>query len=172
MEERKSFLVKHFGLRGIAIFEALKGVLVLLIGVWALTLMHKDMESVAARLLEALHVNPEGHLSRGVIHFAGHLTDKGLWIFILFVVVYSTIRFIEATGLWLEREWAEWFALLSGSMYIPVEIYRLVRRPDWIHWTILGVNVVIVLYLLWLRIEMHRIRKHRQELQETPPDLT
>jgi len=171
MEERKSFLVRHFGLRGIAVFEALKGVLALLIGIWVLTLMHKDMEAVAARMLDALHLNPGGHFSGRVIHFAERLTDRNLWIFIFGVIVYALIRFVEAAGLWLEKEWAEWFALLSGSMYLPWEIYEIARRPNWLRWTIFGINVVIVLYLLWLRIEMHRIRKHRR-LQQSPPDPT
>lgn len=172
MEENKSFLVRHFGLRGIAIFEASKGLLALFIGVWVLTLMHKDMEAMAARMLDALHLNPEGHFSRRVLHFAERLTDRNLWIFIFGVLVYAIIRFVESAGLWLEKEWAEWFALLSGSMYLPWEIYELARRQNWLRWTIFGINVVIVLYLLWLRVEMHRIRKHQRMLLKTPSGST
>jgi uncharacterized membrane protein (DUF2068 family) len=87
-----------------------------------------------------------------------------VWLVFFGVLVYAAIRFIEATGLWLEREWAEWFALLSGSMYLPWEIYELARRATAIKWIIFTINVIIVLYLLWLRIEMHKARK-RAKLQ-------
>ena len=167
MESRKSFLVRHLGLRGIAVFEAFKGLLALLIGIWVLTLMHKDMEEVAARILDALHINPEGHFSHRIMRFAERLTDRNLWIFVFGILVYTTIRFIEAVGLWLEKEWAEWFALLSSSMYVPWEVYELARHQSWMRWVVFGVNLLIVLYLLWLRIEMHRIRKQARALNET-----
>jgi uncharacterized membrane protein (DUF2068 family) len=73
--------------------------------------------------------------------------------------MYTTVRFVEATGLWLEREWAEWFALLSSAMYMPWEIYELARRETLIRWIVFSVNVVIVVYLLWLRIMIHQERK-------------
>ncbi|MCZ7627423.1 MAG: DUF2127 domain-containing protein [Candidatus Methylomirabilis sp.] len=38
---------------------------------------------------------------------------------------YASVRFVEAYGLWLERRWAEWFAAVSGGIYIPFEIYEL-----------------------------------------------
>jgi uncharacterized membrane protein (DUF2068 family) len=69
------------------------------------------------------------------------------------------IRFAEAIGLWLERVWAEWFAIISGSMYLPWEIYELARRQTWIRWTVLGINLLIVVYLIWLRIESHKARQ-------------
>ena len=165
MESRKSFLVRHLGLRGIAVFEAFKGLLALLIGIWVLTLMHKDMEEVAARILDALHINPEGHFSHRIMRFAERLTDRNLWIFVFGILVYTTIRFIETVGLWLEKEWAEWFALLSGSMYLPWEIYELARHPTWFRWVVFAINLLMVLYLLWLRLEMHRIRKQARALE-------
>ncbi len=43
-------------------------------------------------------------------------------------MVYSGARSVEAYGLWFERRWAEWFALISGAIYLPVEIYELRRH--------------------------------------------
>ena len=62
-------------------------------------------------------------------------------------------------GLWLEKTWAEWFALISGSLYLPWEIYELARRQTWVRWAVLGINVVIVIYLAWLRYEMHKMKR-------------
>lgn len=172
MSERSSFLVRHFGLRGIAVFEAAKGVLALGVALWMFTLMHKDKVGMAERLLDALHISPDRHFYQRALHFAEHITDRNLWIFIFGILVYTTIRFFEAAGLWLEREWAEWFALLSSALYLPWEIYELQRHQNWIRWSILGVNVVIVLYLGWLRMEMHRVRRQAREIasSEIPAD--
>jgi len=67
-------------------------------------------------------------------------------------IAYSTARFIEAYGLWRERRWAEWFAVVAGGLYIPIELYELVRRVTWIRFGLLAINVAIVVYLarvLW-----------------------
>lgn len=167
MDERKSFLIRHFGLRGVAIFEAGKGVLALVLGFILLAIRHGDMETIAQRVLRLLHISPDRRFYREILQEAGKVTPHGIWLFVFGVVVYGAIRFVEAGGLWLEREWAEWFALLSGSMYLPWEIYELVRRQNALKWIIFAVNVIIVLYLLWLRIEMHRMRK-REKLKSPP----
>jgi len=51
----KGFFVRHFGLRGVSLFEAGKGALAVLAGIWVLTLRHKDMREVAEGLLVILH---------------------------------------------------------------------------------------------------------------------
>jgi uncharacterized membrane protein (DUF2068 family) len=68
-------------------------------------------------------------------------------------MVYAIVRFAEAYGLWNDREWAEWFALLSGAMYLPWEMYSLMRHPLPVKWAILLANLAIVLYMLFLRVQ-------------------
>ncbi len=82
-------------------------------------------------------------------------------------MIYAIVRFVEATGLWLEKEWAEWFALLSGAMYMPWEIYEIIRHSDdKIRWTIFIFNILIVLYLLWL-LNMTYGHRRRAKLQQS-----
>jgi uncharacterized membrane protein (DUF2068 family) len=64
------------------------------------------------------------------------------------------VRFTEAYGLWHAREWAEWFALLSGTLYLPWEIVAIVHHSDWFRWGILIINVMIILYMAELRFEV------------------
>ena len=168
MDDRKNFLVTHLGLRGIAIFEAAKGMLALLLGIGLLSVRHKDLEQIASHILNFLHVNPDRRLHHEVIQAAGRVTSHGIWLFVFGIVVYALIRFAEAVGLWLERVWAEWFAIISGSLYLPWEIYELVRRQTWIRWLVLTINVVIVIYLVWIRIEMHKARQRSAGGQPAP----
>lgn len=170
MDDRKNFIIRHFGLRGVASFEAGKGALALVVGGMLLTMRHRDMEGVARRILGFLHISPDRRFYYDTIHAAEKVTPHGIWLFVFGVVMYAIVRFIEARGLWLEREWAEWFALLSGSMYLPWEVYELVHRQNALKWIIFGLNLLIVIYLLWLRIEIHRERK-RATLQAPPKNL-
>ena len=149
--------------------EAVKGLLALAAGFALLALRHKDMEHVARHILRTMHLNPDRRLFHELVEAAGKATPHGVWLVVFGVVAYAIIRFAEATGLWLEREWAEWFALISGSIYLPWEIYELARQQTWIRWVILAVNILIVLYLLWLRIEMNKSRKRRRMQASTQP---
>jgi uncharacterized membrane protein (DUF2068 family) len=162
----KGFFVRNFGLRGIAIFEALKGVAALAIAIWVLTLIHKDMVRVAERMLEALHIGLDRHFAQRILRAAGRITDKNLWMFISVIVVYTAVRFTEAAGLWLEKEWAEWFALLSGALYMPYEIFELLRHATALKWGIFGTNVIIVLYMAWLLNDSRKRKRLAEERVE------
>ena len=67
----------------------------------------------------------------------------------LSALLYSVVRFVEAYGLWLQKQWAEWFAVLTGGMYIPVELFEMIRKTTWPRVTVLSVNVGIVSYLAY-----------------------
>jgi uncharacterized membrane protein (DUF2068 family) len=67
--------------------------------------------------------------------------------------MYSVVRMIEAVGLWMNQKWAEWFAILTGGMYIPVEIYEVAQRASWPRVTVLLINVGVVAYLLFVLIK-------------------
>jgi uncharacterized membrane protein (DUF2068 family) len=140
-------------LRGVAVFEATKGILVLLLGLGLLRLVHKNLDEFAEQLIRFLHASPGGRLSNLFVTAADKTTDKGLWALAAAAMIYSLVRFAEAYGLWHAREWAEWFALLSGAMYLPWEAYSLLRHPHPIKWVVLLANVAIVVYMLVLRIQ-------------------
>ncbi|OLC92083.1 MAG: hypothetical protein AUH86_19685 [Acidobacteria bacterium 13_1_40CM_4_58_4] len=71
-------------------------------------------------------------------------------------LVYSAVRFTEAYGLWHQREWAQWFALLSGSLYLPGELYSLLHYSSPLKWMILAINIGIVPLMLLLRVSAER----------------
>jgi uncharacterized membrane protein (DUF2068 family) len=144
------------GLRAVAMFEAAKAVLILLLGFGLLTLVHKNLEDIADRLTEILRINPEGKLSNLFLNLANHATDKTLWVLAMGALVDAAVRSIEAFGLWREREWAQWFALLSTALYLPGEMYSLLHHQSWLKWGVLITNAAIVLYMLILRAKAVR----------------
>jgi uncharacterized membrane protein (DUF2068 family) len=144
---------KIVALRTVAVFEAAKGLLVLLLGLGLLRLVHKNLDEFAEQLIRFLHASPGGQLSNLFVTTASRTTDKSLWALSAAAAVYALVRFAEAYGLWYDREWAEWFAMLSGAMYLPWEAYSLLRHPHAIKWVILTANIAIVLYMLVLRVQ-------------------
>lgn len=164
MEKRPTgFFVRHFGLRGVALFEAFKGGVAVVVTIWVLTLRHKDMKEVAENLMQGLHrvlhINPDRHFFQLIMRGVGGVTPKGLRIVASLILLYAVIRFVEAAGLWLEKEWAEWFALISGAVYTPYLIYELARHPSAFKWWALALNLVVVVYLAWLLIDSYKQKR-------------
>src|SRR5947209_6640746 len=157
---------EKIGLRTIAIFEAIKGALVLAVGFGVWHYRHRDIDDFVDRVIAFFHLNPEGHLSNIFSKAAAHMTEKTLVFVAIGAVVYSAIRFAEAYGLWRARAWAEWFALISGTIYIPLEIHALLHHPNPLKWAILLINIAIVLYMAKLRTDAVRARKRRLGLAE------
>jgi uncharacterized membrane protein (DUF2068 family) len=139
------------GLRTIATLEAAKGIGVVLL-LLILFVVHKHAEDMVEDLLYHLHIDPDRKAAQAVLHAADRLTDMRLWTIAAAAITYSSVRFIEAWGLWHRRVWAEWFALLSGAMYLPWEVLKVAEHATWLHISILAINVLIILYMLYVRI--------------------
>lgn len=145
------------GLRTVAGFEAAKGAVVLALGVTILAL-HSHVQDLAESLLYHLHIDFDRRLGHMMLNAASTLSDARWWTIGIAVGTYSSVRFIEAWGLWNRRVWAEWFALLSGTLYLPWELLKLVERVDWDRVAVLVINLSIVLYMLSIRIRECRGR--------------
>jgi uncharacterized membrane protein (DUF2068 family) len=141
------------GLRTVASIEFIKGLLVLAASFGFIEIIRKniDVEDAAQNLLYFLHIDPDRRLSQAFIDAAGRMMDANVATVLAIALVYSSLRFIEAYGLWRARVWAEWLAIVSGAVYLPFELYNLIRRPTLAHWVILLVNIVVVLYIAWVR---------------------
>jgi uncharacterized membrane protein (DUF2068 family) len=145
-------------LRAVATFELAKGLAVLLAAVGALSLVHRDAWDVASSLLHLLHIGRHHHYVDVFMKLADGVTDEKLWLVAGGCVVYSTVRFVEGYGLWHARAWAEWFAAAAGAVYVPFEVYELIRKLTLIRIGILLVNLAIIFYMLYLRWEEHVVK--------------
>ena len=148
------------GIRVIAVFEALKGLLVLIAGLGLLTLVHHDLQAAAERLVRHSHLNPAHHYPRIFIEAASHMNDSRLRLrsMAALAFLYAVVRLIEAYGLWHMRVWAEWFAIIAGSLFLPVEAYEMFRRATWTRGAVLSINLFIVAYLVYVLLANRRER--------------
>ncbi len=135
------------GVRTIAIIEAAKGLLVLLVGFGAMSLVHRDVERFAVGLVRHAHLNPASRYPHIFIEAAAKATDPRLWMLALAAFLYAAVRLIEAYGLWYRRQWAEVFAVVTGALYLPVEIYELIERVTAVRIAVFAVNGLIVAFL-------------------------
>jgi uncharacterized membrane protein (DUF2068 family) len=144
------------GLHVVAVFEGIKGLLVLLVGFELLSFIHKDIHQAALRLVEHFHLNPASHYPRIFLDLSEQVTNMKLWGLAIAAAMYFVVRMIEAAGLWLKKPWAEWFAVLTGGMYIPIEIFEVIHSVTWPKVTVLLVNIIVVSYLLFVMISDDR----------------
>jgi len=148
------------GLRAIATLEALKGIAVILLAI-TLVFIHKRVEDYMEALLFHLHVDVERRVGHALMNAASKVSEARLLTLLLAAASYSAVRFVEAWGLWNRRVWAEWFALLSGSLYLPWEILGIIEKASWERIGVLVVNVAIILYMLMIRVrESSLFRKY------------
>jgi uncharacterized membrane protein (DUF2068 family) len=131
-------------IRTVAFFEATKGLLAFAAALGLLGLMHHDVGQLAERLVDHLHLNPASRYPSVVLAAAANLHDSRLLMIALGAIAYGAIRLLEAGGLWWQKAWAEWLAVVSGAIYVPAEIYEFVRRPSLLGGLLFLVNVAIV----------------------------
>ena len=137
------------GLRVVALFEGAKGGLVLITGLGFLAFIHRDLHNAAEEVVRHFHLNPAHHYPRIFLDAAARVNDTRLWLLALSAFLYAVVRFIEAFGLWHRKRWAAWFGVLSGGIYIPVELFEVAHGLSWAKLTILTVNLAIVAYLAY-----------------------
>jgi len=132
------------GLKSIAIVEALKGTVVLLAAAGAISLVHESAQVIADDIVRHFHLNPASHYPRIFLDAVKSLNSSKLWLLAIGAFFYSGIRFIEAYGLWHERAWAEWFGVISGAIYLPVEVYELFLGFSVVKLALLATNLLVV----------------------------
>lgn len=146
------------GLKTVAVFEAAKGLLVLAGGLGLLDLIHHNLEKVGQQLLTQIGVNPRGEYPKIFLHFLSEINDTNIRMLAFLAFAYSVLRFTEAYGLWRSENWAKWLGIVSGGVYLPLELYEMAKHFTFIKLAITVVNIVIVVYLVKVKISDSRSR--------------
>lgn len=135
------------GLKLIAILEALKGLLSFAVALGLHLLAGKDLQKWAESLVLHAHLNPAHHLPGVFIEAMGRFPQGNVQWLMLGALAYTTIRWVEAYGLWKGLRWTEWLALIGCVIYVPFEVYGLIHHPGIIGAVILIVNLMIIAYI-------------------------
>ena len=146
---------RDWGLLAIAIFKLVKGVLLLIVGIGALSLIHKDVAETVARWVDLIRVDPNNQHVHGLLTKLGVVNARRLEEISAGTFFYSALLLTEGTGLLLRKRWAEYFTIIVTASFIPMELYELVKRITFTRTCLLVVNLVIVWYLV------NNLRRHR-----------
>jgi uncharacterized membrane protein (DUF2068 family) len=148
-------------LRSIALFEAAKGLLALAAACGIISLRHTDLHAAADAFLLRHGINPERHYPRLFIESVAKATNHHVGEIAAVAFVYALMRLVEGYGLWRGKHWAEWFAVISAGLYLPLEFQHLAHHSTLLNASVIFFNLVIVLYLVRLLIRQQAERHAR-----------
>ena len=88
------------------------------------------------------------------------LPPKRIEQFAVGMFAYAALFIAEGVGLVMRRVWAEYLTIVATVSFIPFEIYEIVKRMTPVRVGILAINIAIVGYLVWRRVESRRHEGH------------
>ena len=138
----------RIGLALIALFKLIKGVVLLLVGAGLFRLVDPEIAPFLAPVVDLLHLHGHSRLIHSLLLKAGVFSSQTLFLMAYASLLYSVFLLIEGCGLWLEASWAGYMAVISTSIFLPVEFYEVLKQISVMHVTILLLNVAILGYLV------------------------
>lgn len=160
------------GLRSIALFEAVKGLLAIAAACGLISLRHTDLHVATDAFLLRHGIDPERHYTRLFIESVAKVTNHHVGQIAALAFVYALIRLVEGYGLWQGKHWAEWFAVISAGIYLPLEFQHFAHHATPVNACVILFNILVILYLARL-LNQQRAQRHAasrgNSKKEKPP---
>ncbi|KOQ64191.1 DUF2127 domain-containing protein [Stenotrophomonas maltophilia] len=135
---------RHPVLHVIALLEASKAVLALLAATGLEVLGPQPLRDGVNALIRRFSLDPDHGTLPSLLNMinpdAVHLAAAAM-------IGYGLLHLVEAWGLWRARAWASWLGCLTAALYLPFDVFAIVRHPGWPSWTILAINLLVVYVL-------------------------
>lgn len=148
-ERKKASSPSHrVGVLLIGAFKLLKGLLLLVIGFGALSLIHENVVSEVTHWANVLGVDPDNHFVHKLIQKLWTVDEKKLVEISAGTFFYATVMLTEGVGLLQRKRWAEYFTIFATASFIPLEVYELVKHFSVTKIAVVLVNGLIVWYLI------------------------
>ena len=116
----------------------------------ALHMVHQNLGDFVMHVTDRLPIDPEGRFVSFLMDKADLIGSHQLRQFGLATFAYAAVCLVEATGLLLEKSWAEYFTVSLTALGLPWETFELLRRFTLLKVGLLGINLVVLFYLLWI----------------------
>ncbi len=142
-KEPFSFLLFLIGL-----FKLFKALLLIAVGIGALKFLHKDLSDAVLHWAQVLRVDTDNRYIHGFLVRIFRVTPKQLNELSVGTFIYAGLFLIEGCGLLLRKHWAEYFTIFTTGLFIPLEVYELVRHFTAVKLVVTAINVLIVWYLV------------------------
>jgi uncharacterized membrane protein (DUF2068 family) len=154
------------GLILIAAFKLAQALLFFAMGIGAFRLLHKDVGDVLEKLANHLRFSPESKFVNFLLVKSSILNDRLLRRIVEVFFIYAGLDLLEGIGLYLEKTWAEYLTLAITASFLPWEAVEILRKLTLVRVSLLTVNALVFIYLLWLVTE--RGKRTRSTGSDTP----
>ena len=142
-------------IRLIGLFKLVKALLLIAVGIGALSLRHNHDGAIAA-WIHAMVFDPHGRLFHEAVEKISGLDTRQLADIAIGSLLYAAVFIVEGVGLLLRRGWAEVLTVIVTTSFIPLEVYELIKHESWMKVGVVVMNALIVAYLVRrLRREGH-----------------
>ena len=118
-------------------------------GLGSLNLLNAETADGADRWVSGLAWRLGPRAASAVHERLSSLQPSQLRLVGIVAFLYAGLFTVEGVGLWMAKRWAEYLTIIATSSFLPFEIYHLVRHPSWQRGTTLGINLLVVGYLVW-----------------------
>jgi uncharacterized membrane protein (DUF2068 family) len=136
------------GLVLIGIYKICEGLLLAAAGVGVLRLLHRDLETVLMHWVHVLRVDPDNRYIHRLLERAFSMNPKQLKELSVGTFVYAAMRLTEGFGLVARQRWAEYLTIILTALFIPLELYEMIRHFTWVKAFVFAANVIVVVYLV------------------------
>ncbi|MCX7007660.1 MAG: DUF2127 domain-containing protein [Kiritimatiellaeota bacterium] len=150
----------------IAVMKLVRGVFLVVVALWALASLHgycppgEHNPVMRWGINHLLAVGNHRFIHKFLIS-RGIMQERNLELICLVSSLYSVKLFIEGIGLWLEKIWAPYLTIALTSAFIPLEIHELLHRVTVPLLVVLGINLLVVAYLVYRLRQMKAARARR-----------
>ena len=133
----------------IAAFKLLKGLMLVALGIGALSLIHKDVAAVAERWINLLRVDPDNRFLHRLLLKLSLLDEHKLKEIGAGTFIYASLFLTEGGGLLFRKRWAEYMTIIITTSFIPLEVYEVIEHFSITKIIIILINLAVVLYLIF-----------------------
>jgi uncharacterized membrane protein (DUF2068 family) len=139
-----------------------KALLLLLLAAGFFSLIGRDIGEVFDHVLRWARLDPEQRFFARLGANLEKITPTNLKWLASGSLLYAALLAVEGLGLIRRSWWAVWLAIGETAFFIPLEVFDLLGHFTWLMVVVLGLNVLIVAYLVVNRDRLfHHHRAHR-----------
>ncbi len=140
---------RPLGLFLIGLFKLGKAILFTALGIGMLRLVNKDIDEIFLELIKRVHIDAEGRFIQNILWQLSLIDNHRLHEISTVSFIFALLLMIESFGLLWQKVWAEFMTVAETALFIPFEIYEIIRHATLTKVAIIGINGAIVIYLIW-----------------------
>src|SRR4029078_6576472 len=135
-------------LKLLAIYYLAQGLLLIAVGIGGVVLVDQNQLLIIKQWLRVIRLDPENRFIHWLLTKFLPVTNQTLETFSIGSFVYGGLALVQGGGLFFSKPWASYLTVLVVGSFIPWELYSLRDDVTPLKLLALGINVVIVGYLL------------------------